>query len=253
MSSLQGTLASEDRLKALGESLDADGSVTIAAAAEAFGVSEMTIRRDLLELEQRGVARRVRGGARAIGPMSFAERRDAAPRAKGKIANKLAALVPTSGIVAFDASTTVMRVVAAIGNARDLTVLTNGSDTFVALQGIPGVTPLLTGGRLDPQTGSLVGPIACRAASELTVQTFFASAAAVDPKAGAIEMTLEEAEVKRTIASAAGEIVLAVDSSKLGQRAVAVGVPWDAIDLLVTELHPGDRRLDPYRELVEVL
>jgi DeoR family fructose operon transcriptional repressor len=253
VSSLQGTLASEDRLERLSQTLAADGSVGIAAAAEAFGVSEMTIRRDLLELEQRGLARRVRGGARAVGPMSFAERRDAAPRAKAKIASKLAALVPTSGVIAFDASTTVMRVVATIGSARDLTVLTNGSDTFSALQGLPGVTPLLTGGRLDPQTGSLVGPIACRAASDLTVQTFFASAAAVDPGAGAIEMTLEEAEVKRTIASRAGEIVLAADSSKLGRRAVAVGVPWDAIDVLVTELDAGDRRLDPYRDLVEVL
>src|SRR5688500_15681364 len=115
MRPVQGTLASEGRLERLSESLAAEGSVSIESAAEALGVSEMTIRRDLLELEQRGVARRVRGGARAIGPMSFAERRHAAPRAKAKIATKLAALVPTSGLIAFDASTTVMRVVAAIG------------------------------------------------------------------------------------------------------------------------------------------
>ena len=60
---LQGTLASEERLRWLSETLTADGSVTIAAAAEALGVSDMTIRRDLAELEERGTARRVRGGA----------------------------------------------------------------------------------------------------------------------------------------------------------------------------------------------
>jgi DeoR family transcriptional regulator, fructose operon transcriptional repressor len=213
----------------------------------------MTIRRDLVELEHRGIARRVRGGAKALGPRSFAERRDAAPRAKARIAAKVAELVPSTGIVAFDASSTIMRVAAALTGARDLTVVTNGPDTFTALQAIPGVTPLLTGGRLEPQTGSLVGPLACRGAAQFTVQILVASAAAVDARSGALEMALEEAEVKRTIAAGAAEIVLAVDSSKLGQRAVAVGVPWDAVDLLVTELRPSDKRLDAYRELTEVM
>src|SRR5262245_15881942 len=104
MSIVQGTLASEDRLRWLGEQLSKDGSVTITAAAAALGVSEMTIRRDLAELEFRGSARRVRGGATAIGPQSFAERRHRAARAKARIATKVAELVPATGVVAFDAS-----------------------------------------------------------------------------------------------------------------------------------------------------
>ena len=252
MLSPQGTLASEERLHWLGEALGRDGAVTIADAAETLGVSEMTIRRDLVELEERGLARRVRGGAKAVGPMTFAERRDARPRAKSRIAAKLAGLVPASGTVAFDASSTVMRVAGALREARDLTVLTNGPDTFTALQGMVGVTALLSGGRLEPQTGSLVGPLACRAAAQFTVSAYFASAAAVDPATGALEMTLEEAEFKRTVAAGAGHVILAVDSSKLGHHAVAVGLPWDTVDLLVTELQPTDPRLDAYRELVDV-
>ena len=78
MSNVQGTVAGEERLRWLLEKLGADGFVTIAAAAEALGVSEMTIRRDLIELEERGTARRVRGGAKTIAPLSFAERHDVA-------------------------------------------------------------------------------------------------------------------------------------------------------------------------------
>ena len=137
---LQGTLASEERLRWLSETLTVDGSVTIAAAAEALRVSDMTIRRDLAELEDRGTARRVRGGARALGPQSFAERRQRAGRAKARIAAKLAELVPAQGVVAFDASSTIMRLASGMDAARDLTVLTNGPDTFAALQGLPGVT-----------------------------------------------------------------------------------------------------------------
>ena len=254
MTFAQGTVASEERLRWLGEQLAAEGSITIGAAAEALGVSEMTIRRDLVELEERGAARRVRGGARAVGPQTFAERHQTAARAKSRIAAKLSELLPSEGTVAFDASSTVMRLARVVGDvARDLTVLTNGPDTFAALQGLPGVIPLLTGGLLEPTTGSLVGPLACRSAAQLAVDTVFASAAAVDPDAGALEATLEEAEVKRAVAAGARQVVLAVDASKLGGRAVAVGLEWDRIDVLVTELDPSDRRLKPYLPLVRVV
>lgn len=245
-------MLAEHRRRWLQERLAADGSVTISEAAAALGVSEMTVRRDLAELEDRGAARRVRGGATAVGPQPFAERHAVATRAKARIAGKLAELVPATGVVAFDASSTVMRLVSGLGPVRDLTVLTNGPHTFAALQELPGVTAELTGGRLDPRTGSLVGPIACRAAEQLLVDVLFCSAAAVDPGAGALEATLEEAEVKRTIAARAGLVVLAADSSKLGTRAAAAGLAWDRIDVLVTELDPSHRRLEPYRARVEL-
>jgi DeoR family fructose operon transcriptional repressor len=252
MTVIQGTLASEERLRWLTDRLAADGAVSIATAAAALGVSEMTIRRDIAHLEARGAARRVRGGATATRPQPFAERHQTAARAKTRIATKLADLVPTTGTIAFDASSTVMRLASALDRARDLTVVTNGPDTFGALQGLPGVTALLTGGQLDLRTGSLVGPLACRGATQLTVGTFVASAAAVHPSTGALEATLDEAEVKRSIALGAERVVLAVDSSKLGARGTAVGMDWDRIDVLVTELLPGDERLDPYRTLAEL-
>ena len=252
MSRSQTSLAAEERLRWLSEQLDRSGSIAIYDAAATLGVSEMTIRRDLTELEERGAARRIRGGARAVGPQTFSERRETMGRAKGKIAAKLARFVPDVGAVAFDASSTVMRLATGLAGARDLVVLTNGPDTFAALQGQGGVTPLLTGGRLESRTGSLVGPLACWTAGQLGVQYLFASAAAVDPHAGSLETTLEEADVKRSMASAGAQVVLAVDSSKLGQAAVAVGLEWDRIDVLVTELDPRDRRLAPYRDLAEL-
>jgi DeoR family fructose operon transcriptional repressor len=252
VSTLAGSLA-EDRLEWLGQQLAAHGSIAIPDAADALGVSEMTIRRDLAELEARGTARRVRGGAKAIGPQTFAERRDTSGRAKARIAAKLAALVPASGVVGFDASSTVMRLTSALPHARDLSVLTNGPDTFAALQGSAGITPLLTGGRLDARTGSLVGPLACRGASQLAVEVFFTSAAAVDVGRGTMEATLDEADVKRSIADGATEVVLAVDSSKLGTRAAAAGLEWDRIDVLVTELERRDRRLAPFRGLARIV
>jgi DeoR family fructose operon transcriptional repressor len=252
VSNVQGTLASEERLAWLEERLRSDGAVTIPVAADALAVSEMTIRRDLAELESRGTARRVRGGARAVGPQPFAQRHHTAARAKVRIAAKLAGLVPDRGAVAFDASSTVMRLSTAL-SARDLTVMTNGPDTFAALQGAPGVTALLTGGRLEERTGSLVGPLASRCAALFSAEVFFASASAIHPASGALEASLDEAEVKRAIAATAREVVLAVDSSKLERRAVALGLEWEQVDLLVTDLDPANARLDPYRRLTRIL
>ena len=251
MTTLPG-VAGEERLRRLTEQMRAAGSVSIPEAATELGVSEMTIRRDLAELEERGAARRVRGGAVPIGPQTFAERHQTRARAKGQIASKLAELLPAAGAVAFDASSTVMRLAASLAGARDLTVITNGPDTFATLQGRPGVTPILTGGRLDPATGSLVGPIACRTALQFAVDLFVTSAAGIDVTVGATEATLDDAEVKRAFAAGAREVVLAADTSKLGQRGMAVAFEWGEIDGLVTEVDAGDVRIQPYRALGRV-
>ncbi len=250
---VSSNLATEERLGWLRSQLDAEGSVRIAAAASVLDVSEMTIRRDLLELEAMGVARRVRGGAVAVGPVSFEDRHRSRARAKAKIATKLRALVPSSGAIGLDASSTLLRLAGAIDNARDLIVVTNGNETFAALQDKPGLTAVLTGGSLESRTGSLVGPLACRAAGSLLLNRLFLSGAALDTEVGSSESTVEEAEVKRAMAAVAGEIVMAVDASKLDTRAIAPAVDWDQIALLVTDLSPKDSRLESYRARVEVL
>ncbi len=250
---VSSNLATEERLAWLRSHLDNSGSVRIADAADQLGVSEMTIRRDLLELEAMGVARRVRGGAVAVGPVSFEDRHRSRARAKAKIAAKLRPMVPSSGAIGLDASSTLLRLASAIDSGRELLVMTNGAETFAALQAKPGVTAILTGGSLEERTGSLVGPLACRAAGSLLLNRLFLSAAALDAEVGSSEATLDEAEVKRAMVAVAGEIVLAVDASKLGSRAIAPAVGWDQVAVLVTDLSPRDARLAAYRELVEIL
>ena len=250
---VSSNVAAEARLLWLREQLDAHGSVRIGPAASRFAVSEMTIRRDLLELESLGMARRVRGGAVAVLPVAFAGRHHARPKAKARIAAKARAMVPGSGAIGIDASSTLVRLATALDRARELLVVTNGQESFAALQSKPGITATLTGGNLDPRTGSLVGPMACRAAGSILLNKLFVSAAAVDPTVGSSETAIEEAEVKRTMVDVAADVVLCADSSKLGTRAIVPVVGWERVTVLVTELDPDDRRLDPYRGLAELV
>ncbi len=242
----------EERLGEMRELIAEHGAVRIDQLAAEFGVSEMTIRRDLDELETLGLARRVRGGAIALGPEAWEQRHQENARAKAKIAEKLLPLVPASGTVAFDASTTIYRLAAAIETARDLVVVTNGWDTFHSMRSTPGVTATLTGGSEEPRTGSLVGPMAVRAAQDFLYDTFFSSAAAFDLELGSSEAALAESEVKRAFSQTANRIVLAIDQSKLNTRAQARVFDFEDLDLLVTDLEPSDPRLDPYRDLVDI-
>jgi DeoR family fructose operon transcriptional repressor len=253
MTSVSGTLATEQRLDWLRELVEREGALRLTDVAVDLGVSEMTVRRDLQQLESLGVARRVRGGAVALTPTAFADRHKAHARAKAKIAAKLVGLVPATGAIGVDASSTVMRMSRALEPRRDLVVLTNGLDAFHAVAAVPGVRPVLTGGELDPRTGSLVGPLAAQAAGQLMLRRLFLSSAGVDPELGTGETCLEEADVKQALARVSEDVVLAVDASKLGARGTALGLTWDQVRVLVTDLDPGSPRLDPYRDKVELL
>ena len=242
----------EERLGVVRSLISDRGAVRIDELAIDFGVSEMTIRRDLDELEALGVARRVRGGALALGPEPFAQRHRHNARAKARIAEKLLPLLPVSGTVAFDASTTIHRLAASLEIARDLVVVTNGLDTFSTLVGKAGITASLSGGTQEPRTGSLVGPMAVRAVGSYLYDAFVCSAAALDHDVGSSEAALAESEVKWAFSQTSRQIILAVDQTKLGTRAQARMFEFEQLDLLVTDLDPTDARLDKYRGRVEL-
>ena len=123
-----------DRLQRIESQIRSDGRVRVVDLAAQLDVSEMTIRRDLDMLAADGVVQRIRGGAVAIGPQPFADRFSRNMRAKDRIASKLTDLVGDGGAIGVDASSTLQRLTGHLGDVRDLTVVTNGQDTFAALR-----------------------------------------------------------------------------------------------------------------------
>ena len=253
MSDDHHSISPEERLIDVRRLIVERGGVRIDDLAIEFGVSEMTIRRDLAELEALGAARRVRGGAVALGPEPFVQRHRHNAKSKGRIAEKLLPLIPTTGTVALDASSTVHRLARSLEGGRDLTVVTNGVDTFQALTGKPGIAATITGGTEEPRTGSLVGAMAVRVARSFLYDLLICSGAALAHDVGSSEASLAESEVKRAFSETSSRLILAVDRSKLGARAPARMFELEEVDLLVTELDPGDSRLDPFRAAVELL
>jgi DeoR family fructose operon transcriptional repressor len=250
---MSSNIATEERLSWLAAHLEKHGSIQLGEASESLGVSEMTIRRDLVNLEGMGIARRVRGGAVAAGHVDFQARKSVRAAAKAKIAAKLRPLVPATGAIGIDSSSTALRLAAVLDRAHSLSVVTNGPDAFTTLQGREGITPVLTGGVLSSDGGSLIGPQARKAAGDLLLSRLFLSAAALDPALGSSETSVEDAELKRAMLAVSSDVVVAVDSSKLDTRALALCVHWDQVTTLVTELDPRSPKLDAYRGKADIL
>lgn len=250
---INSSVDGERRRKALVELVTEVGEVSIEGASGRFNVSSMTIRRDLEALEIEGQLRRVRGGAvPSPAPRSHTDRLSTRAQAKRTIARKAATLIPQRGEIAFDASTTVHALAQITGDRNGIVACTNSIPTFEAISDNAGVEAQLTGGRHEPVTGSLVGPVANAGARLLNTRLFFTSAAALHPQAGTSEASLAEAEVKRHFALASDRIILCLDSSKLGSRSPGYALDLSEISLLITELDPTDALLDPYRDLVEL-
>lgn len=250
---ISSSLDAEERRNQLLEKLGAEGRITISWAAETLGVSEMTLRRDLADLEALGRLRRVRGGAVApLQPETFAQRSARGAAAKRAISAKAQEIIPAEGMCAFDASSTVGVLLGGLGHAADLTVVTNSNENFRAAEVRPGVTSVLVGGHREPRTDSFVGPLAAMMAASLHYGVFISSTAALDADWGSSESTAEEAAIKQIFHRHADRTVLLADSSKLGSRATARALELDEVDLLITDLDPQDTRLDPYRNRVEI-
>ncbi|MBN2713696.1 MAG: DeoR/GlpR transcriptional regulator [Planctomycetes bacterium] len=240
----------EERQKMIVERAGLNGGCVISELALEFGVSEMTIRRDLKHMEDRGLLIRVHGGAIATGA-KFDQRLTANASAKGKAAKKLAEFIPTSGTIYLDGSTTMLNLIGSMKNCIDLQVVTNHTETFRRLSAHHGVEALLLGGRLDKRTDNLVGSLALRSIQALAFDAAFFSAWGLDDRIGPTEITLEDAEVKDLVASRSRKIYLAVDESQLGVTASASWHAEKEISVLATDLQPDDKRLQPYGKLFD--
>lgn len=250
---VNGSIDAERRGAELVRLAHDEGGVSIERAAGLLGVSAMTIRRDLADLEAEGLVRRVRGGAVAAPePRSYGDRLVVREAAKRVIAQKALALVPQQGAITLDASTTTNAIATRLVQRVGLIVCTNSTETFDVLGGISGVEAYLTGGSREPETGSLVGSVANLGARALQAELFLTSAASVNAEAGSSEVSLAEAEVKRHFAACARRTLLCVDSSKLGQWSVGSALTLDEVSVLITELDPTDPRLEAYRPFVEI-
>jgi len=250
---MTATMSVEVRRKRLNDLLRDTGFLTYDHASELLQVHPMTIRRDLLVLESDGVARRVRGGVVFVGAEDFLHRQGKNLQSKRRIAQKLLPLVGASTAIALDGSTTIFQLAQVLRDVDRLSVVTNGLAAFEEIKGRQGIRAFLSGGESEEQNVSLVGPIAVNAIQRFAYDVCFISAMSLDIVGGTSESFVAEVEIKKAMAGASRKVVLALDSTKLGAKAMVRALPLSSIDVVVTELDPDDPRLAELRTHTTVL
>jgi DeoR family transcriptional regulator of aga operon/DeoR family fructose operon transcriptional repressor len=202
--------------------LEGQGRVRVSELADHFGVSAVTIRKDLDALAEAGRLVRAHGGASVPGggkEPAFDLRDRLRREEKSAIGAQAAALVTDGESIILDASTTALHVARHL-MLRDwhaLTVLTNGIRIAEELASQPAITVLLMGGRVRWESFSVVGQLGDAVFERVNVQKAFVGAVGFTLEEGLTEAQEEQAQIKRAMVAAAREVYAIVDHSKWGR------------------------------------
>lgn len=211
----------EQRTEAILKTLLERGTVPVRELVAKCSASEMTIRRDLADLEDKGKLRRVRGGASLPteadpGYWQRSSYRSDAKRALGKAA---AAIVATGQTLFLDAGTTCAEVAKALAErasseSLEIRVVTHAVNISVELTAVPSITVHQLGGQVDPGTLSANGHDLDRQISEMNFDLFFLGATGISPTSGCTNSAPNGVEVKRAACRQARQTWLVADSTK---------------------------------------
>lgn len=229
----------EERRELIAEEVQRRGRVSVSRLAAAHDVTPETVRRDLIELEERGALRRVHGGAVASDHVRLepgvSERAEQTAAEKARIAEAALNLLPgDEGTVLLDAGTTTGALLDRFPTNRRLTVVTNAVPHALRLVGIPTVTVIVVGGRLRGRTLANVDEFAVRGLGELHVDVAFVATNGISER-GCSTPDPAEAAVKRAIVGAADRVVLLADHSKFGQEHFVRFAELPDLDVVVTD------------------
>jgi DeoR/GlpR family transcriptional regulator of sugar metabolism len=229
-------LASQ-RQTAILELVRRQGGVRVSQLVRDFGVSDMTIRRDLEALADKGLVDKVHGGATVAGPGSteepgFDAKSVRQQAEKAAIAERAAALVEPGTAVALSAGTTTAALAARLVDVPGLTVVTNSLPVAEILHRVH--TVVLTGGVRTP-SDALAGPVAEAAIGSLNVDVSFLGVHGMSPRTGFTTPNLMEAGTDRLLVAAGRRLVVLADHTKWETVGIATIAPLDAADVLVTD------------------
>jgi DeoR/GlpR family transcriptional regulator of sugar metabolism len=230
---------SDERRESILSYLSSRDRGTVGDLAQLLGVSEVTIRKDLDQLESQGLLTRTHGGARVSGrgrlELHFSAREQQQIEEKRRIAQAAAALIAPHQSIFLDASTTALQIARLIKDREDLLVVTNGLYTALELTFSQGITTIVVGGRMRRRSSSLVSMTSYAMVERLRLDLGFFGAAGVTPRDGLMESDVDEAQLKQSMVTFSATVVGVVDSTKLGvTRLNAFALPRE-IDRIITD------------------
>lgn len=231
----------KERLEAVAELLDKRGKLSLSQLCEAFPeVSEMTLRRDLLKLEQQNRLIRIRGGAMSVKEVKKVSGEEYTKKTvintdqKRTIARKAAALIEPGCCMFLDGGTTAMYLAKEMDDVP-CSVFTNGIAVAMELAQKKNVRIIMLGGQLLKENLSTASPVAKVYLENSNFRTAMISASAFTPEHGFSCSSQVEADLLRMVREKADSLYMMLDSSKIGKVKPYTFARIEDLDVLITD------------------
>ena len=239
MANKRTSVLNEERRRTIVDFVNQNGRALVRELAVKYSTSEITIRRDLELLHNRGLVYRTHGGALPIragadSDRNLTERESQHPREKQRIAAAAVKLVREGQSVVLDSGSTTTAIARALREYQHLTVITNAINIASELSGTT-VDVILTGGMLRPNSFSLVGPIAEESLRRLKADILFLGVDGFDTQTGVSTPNLLEAQLNRLMVQISARVIAVCDSSKFGRSSLSSIVPLSNIHGVITD------------------
>lgn len=230
-----------DRIELIAELLDKRGKLSLIQLEEAFpNVSQMTLRRDLLQLEQDGRIIRVRGGAMSVKEVqkvsgeAYTKKTTMHPEEKRAIAQKAASLIDEGCSLFVDGGTTAMYLAKELPDIH-CNIFTNGIAVAMELAQKKNININLIGGQLMRDNLSTASPVADKYFSDTNFELAIISASAFAEDSGFSCGSPVEADLLKLIRRKAKAVYMMLDSSKIGKIMPYTFAHIEDIDVLITD------------------
>lgn len=219
------------------------GRVVVDDLAVRFGVTPQTIRKDLNDLCDRRLLKRVHGGAvlaSGVENLRYDARRVLAADEKTRIGRHAASLIPDDCSLFINIGTTTEEVARALRAHRDLLAITNNINVANILHQAPQIETIIVGGVLRHSDGGIIGESATDFINQFKVDYAVIGASAIEEDGALLDYDYREVRVSQAIIANARTVVLVADHMKFSRSApVRIG-HISQIDILVTDAEPPE-------------
>lgn len=226
------------RQRAISDAVMAEGAIRIEQLAERFGISVMTVHRDLDELENRGLIRKNRGVATvlstALVESSDVYRSSRQLSEKEAIAQAALEFIEPGQAIILDDSTSTLHLMRHLKDRTPLTVITNTLTIINDLRGTKGVTLLALGGQYYNWCSAFMGRMTTEDIASLRADVLFMSTSAITDDI-AFHQTQETVDVKRAMFDAAAKRILLADHTKFEKRALHAMLSLERFDAVIVD------------------
>lgn len=234
------------RRHAISNLVNDKGEVSVEELSLQFETSEVTIRKDLASLEKNGQLLRRYGGAIALPKEVVNDELSATVSVrKNELAQAAAKLLREHNRIVIDSGSTTGALIKQLDGMRGLVVMTNSLNVANALNELESEpTLLMTGGTWDAHSESFQGQVAESVLRSYDFDQLFIGADGVDLDRGTTTFN-ELVGLSKVMAEVSREVIVMVESEKIGRKIPNLELAWDAIDILITnkDLDPETKKI----------